>query len=169
MLCNTWKNNFLDLNKCKLNVPVDYLNTENWYYILLFGGSNFCGDKKFNGWCEIVNGIMIIASIIAKWCCHSNSATEVQSCTAVCIASVTIILDLLKFLYMVFIGPFDGYEVVIIIISLLFIRCTCEELEYRNVCSIIPVLLVTIITGVLETYRDVHFYTTNKSGRECFF
>ena len=151
MICNIWKDNFLT-EKCRLNVPVDHLNRNNWYYMLLCGGRNFCKDDTFNGWCELVNGILIIVSIFATCCCHG---TDFQSFLSSLVAVVTIILDIVKLIYMGFNvnGSTDQYEVYIIILSLLILIVYCYN--HSKIRGIIPVLLVTIITGILETYRDI--------------
>lgn len=126
-------------------------------------------DKKFNGWCELANTLMIIVSILAACCCnYSPSNVELKSFIAVLISLVTIIFDILKIFYMAFIGSADRYEVIIIVISLIFICCAFDDFSRHKICNIIPVLFVTIITGFLETCRDVQAFT-DKDGSDCLF
>ena len=68
------------------------------------------------------------------------------------------------------IASVDKYEIVVIITSILliYLYCCCVGCMDAEVYGIIPALLVTIATGVLETLRHCYSATNNdKDGFDC--
>ena len=155
-LCKTWSDYFWDLNGCRFNGAFDcetlkYLNCVPFM-------QNFHKGNRFLGLCEFINAFMIVISILAVCC--SRCAHHFTNPIAGCIASFTVLLDIAKVVYMIEIGV-DIYEVVIIIISIA-LCCNCKR---TNGDIILPVLVVTIVTGALEIHRDVH--SSDRDGNHC--
>ena len=150
-LCKTWDDYFDDLNGCRSVGAVDRVTTEVLSYVPFVGLSNFYMGNKFNGSCELVNAAMIIFSILAACCCHTPRDTD---CVAAYIALFTVILDLVKIIHMFTMGSADTYEIVLMIITIALICCVGST--HDEVYGIIPAILVTVVTGVLETARDLY-------------
>ena len=66
-------------------------------------------------------------------------------------------------------GSVDGTEIIAMIISVIIVCIYCQENDTCRPHGIIITFWITIVTGVLETIRDV--YTTNydKDGYGCPF
>ena len=123
----------------------------------------------FDGFCEVINAVMVVISILASLC-HADRITK--DCIAAKIAAVTVIFHLAKFFHMAVLGSFDKCEIVVVVMSILLIylyyRCTSSM--RAEVHGIIPALLVTVATGVLETIRDIYTAAYNdKDGGDCPF
>ena len=133
-----------------------------------FGLSSLYRGNTFDGWCEVINAVMAVISLLTCCCCHIDRGADD---IAVCIVYVTVFLDLVKVYHMVAMESVDGYEIAVIISSILLILyCCCASCMRTRVYCTIPVLLVTIATGILETIRD--YYTAannNKDGSGCPF
>ena len=59
-----------------------------------FGLSTFYKGNKFDGYCELINAVKAVTSILACCCCHTDRHTNV---VAGYIAALTVILDLARF------------------------------------------------------------------------
>ena len=135
-------------------------------YVPFLGLSNFYKGNKFDGWCELINAVMIIISILAAcYCCFTHHII-IANCIAGYIAMFTVILDLAKVFHMFAIGSADTYEIIIMVISiaLIYLYCCCVDRTHSEVYGIIPALLVTVATGALETFRDIY-----RDGNDCPF
>ena len=169
ILCKTWSDYFGDINGCKSIGAVDRATTEVLSYVPFVGLSNFYMGYKFNGFCELVNAAMIIFSILAKCCCHTHCVTN---CIAGYITIFTVFLDLAKIIHMFIMGSADVYEIVLMIISivLIYLYCCYVDCTRSEAYGIIPAILVTVATGILETARDVYaaaYY--DRDGNNCPF
>ena len=159
----------MDTNGCRSSGGVDRLTTEYLSLVPFLGLSSFYKGNKFDGYCELINAMMAVISILACCCCHTDRHTSV---VARYIAAVIVILDLAKVFHMAAIGSVDKYEIAVIITSILliYLYCCCAGCTDAEVYGIIPALLVTIATGVLETLRDYYSATNNdKDGFDCPF
>ena len=132
--------------------------------------NNFYRHDLFTGFCELINGIIVIMSIIILYACHSPNGRRYNheaSYWAVLIGVVIAVLDLVKVLRMVNDnGSVDICEMCIIITSIMIVWEHCKEKEY----PIVSVLNVAIATEILETLRDIFtagFYA--KDGNGCPF
>ena len=175
VVCKTWEDYFSDISGCRSNGAVDRLTTEYLSLIPFSGLSNFYKGNKFDGWCEVVNAVMaLISTLPLLAACCSGHARVMRSADdmAACFAFGTITLDLVKVFYMFAIGSADTYEIVIMIISiiLIYLYCCCVSSMRTEAYGIIPVALVTIATGALETFRDIYTAVYNdKDGNDCPF
>ena len=148
---------------------VDRLSTEYLSYVPFLGLSNFYKGNKFDGWCELVNALMIVISTLAACCCHTHHITDG---IAAYIAIFTIILDLAKVFHMIAIGSADTYEIIIMVISIALFNLYCRYVECTRseAYGIVPALLVTVATGALETFRDIYTATHyDRDGNDCPF
>ena len=75
-LCKTWKDYFWDINGCRSIGGVDRLSTEYLSYVPFLGLSNFYKGNKFDGWCDLVNALMIVISILAACCCRTHHSID---------------------------------------------------------------------------------------------
>lgn len=166
IVCKTWEDYFSDTTGCRSNGAVDRLTTELMSLIPFSGLSNFYKGNKFDGWCEVINAVMAVISILAACSCHTHDA----DCIAAYIAIGTILLDFAKIIHMIAIGSADTYEIVIMITSIIFIYLYCCAAGAK-VYGINPAtLIVTIATGALETFRDIYTAAYNdKDGNDCPF
>ena len=169
LLCKTWGEYFGDTNGCRSGGAVDRLTTKHLSLVPFFGLSSLYRGNVFDGYCEVINAVMAVISILACCCCHAVRNTNV---VAAYIAFVTVILDLAKVIHMAAMGSVDEYEIVVIIISILliYLYCCCAASMRDEAYGIIPALLVTIATGILETFRDYYTAANNdKDGSGCPF
>ena len=112
---------------------------------------------------------MTVISILAVCCCCLHRITN---CIAGYIAVFTVILDIIKVVYMIAMGSPDICEIIImpVSIALIYLYCCCVDYTCSEAYGIIPALLVTVATGALETVRDVYtaaYY--DKDGNDCPF
>ena len=138
-------------------------------FVPFLGLSNFYKGNKFDGYCELINAVMIIISILAACCCFTH---RIANCIAGYIAIVTVFLDLAKVFHMLVIGSADTYEIIIIVISiaLIYLYCCCMDRTHSEVHGIIPALFVTVATGTLETFRDIYTAKNyDRDGNDCPF
>ena len=169
LLCKTWGEYFFDSNGCRSIGAVDRFTTESLSLVPFFGLSSFYKGNMFDGFCEVINAVMAVISILACCCCHTDRHTSV---VARYIAVVIVVLDLAKVFHMAAAGSVDKYEIAVIITSILliYLYCCCAGCTDAEVYGIIPALLVTIATGGLETLRDYYLARNNdKDGFDCPF
>ena len=113
----------------------------------------------FDGWCELINAVMAVVSIIATCCyCDNQSGFNANdaSCVAGCICYATVFLDIAKIYYMLYTGPVDCYEYLIILVSVVMLCCVSNSSNHNQTDGIVLALLVTVVTVVLEAVRDVY-------------
>ena len=169
LLCKTWGEYFSDTNECRSGGAVDRLTTKYLSRVPFFGLSSLYRGNMFDGWCEVINAVMAVISLLTCCCCHTDHRADR---IAVCIAYVTAILDLAKFIHMAAMGSVDKYEIFVIIASILLIclyyRCaSCMRSEAYGICA---ALVVTFGTGILETLRDLYTAAYDeKDGNDCPF
>ena len=166
IVCKTWKDYFSDINGCRSVGAVDRLTTEYLNLIPFIGLGNFYKGNKFDGWCEVINAVMVAISILAACSCHTHGA----DCIAAYIAIGTILLDLAKVIHMIAIESADTYEIIIMITSITFIYlyCCCSGAKVYGINP--AALIVTIATGALETFGDIYTAVHNdKYGNDCPF
>ena len=136
------------------------------------GLNNFYRGDPVIGFCELVNGIMMVISIIAFCKCHNPNARRYNheaSFMAVVVGVVIAFLDLLKVVRIIKIyddGSIDICEIMIIIISIIIIWGHCAQQEY----PIVSAFNVLVATGLLELLKDI--FTSiiySKDGNGCPF
>jgi len=171
-ICRSWGDYISDVNKCRTNGAVDRLTTF-WLSIIPFNGlNNFYKGKIFDGWCELADGILALISIIAISNCYDsyrNRFNEDASSVAAFVGMGIAILDLVKAIYMVATGSVETTEIFTIIISLMIVCIHCQENDTREHHGIVTAFIITIITGVLETIRDVYTTIYDRDGYGCPF
>ena len=168
VLCKTWYDYVWDINGCRSNGGVDRLTTKKLSCVPFIGFSSFYRGNIFDGCCEVINTVMAVVSLLTPLCCTRHITNGIS----VYIAVVTIILDLAKIYHIIIIGPVDMYEIVILIASYILFILYCRYLEttHVRVNGIILALLVTITTGIIETFRDAYTAEYNsRDGSDCPF
>ena len=84
--------------------------------------------------------------------CNGCSARDALS-VAACTASATVILHIVKICVMFYTGPVDCYEILMILPAI--ILC-CNANSNDQTHGIMLALFITIITVVLDAFRDVY-------------
>ena len=130
------------------------------------GFSNFYMGNTFAGCCELANSIMALicaAGIVSFRKSMLNKATN----AAINVGAGILVLNLAKAIHMFNSVSFENTEIVVIIISVI-IACMhlAENNDAQRHHSIIATTLIVILTGVLETMRDI--YTVSHYGRDGF-
>ena len=165
-LCKTWSDYFGDFDGCRSFGAVDRVSTKYLSFIPFLGLSNFYKDNKFDGSCELINALMTVISILAACYCHHRGT----NCVVGYIIIFTVILDIIKVVYMIGMGSPDICEIIIIVVSIALICRYCYLDCTGGTCGITPALLITVATVVLETSRDIYtaaYY--DKDGNDCPF
>ena len=166
LLCKTWGEYFSDANGYRSDGAVDRLTTEYLSLVPFFGLSSLYRGNTFDGRCEVINAVMAVISLLVYCCCHTNDRRA--DAVAAYIAFATVILDLVKVYHMVTMESVDDYEIAVIISSILVVVCCCCACcMHAEIHGIIPALLVTIGTGIMEAFRDNNI--DGKDGSGCPF
>ena len=136
-------------------------------FIPFTGLNNFYRGDPLKGFCELVNGVMLVMSIITLCNCHNPNRriyNHNASFWAVVIGIVIAFLDLLKVLRMMDDnGSLDVCEVIIIILS---IGIAFAEKDY----PIVIASKAAVVTGILEALRDIFTAVTySQDGNGCPF
>ena len=167
-VCKTWSESFDKFHDC----AVDRFTTFFLSFIPFTGVNNFYRGDPVIGFCELLNGITVVLSIMGFCKCHNPDASRYNhgaSFMAVIVGLIIAFLDLLKFAHIIMVyddGFIDVCEIIIIFISIMIIYGHCKQQEY----PIVSALYVSIATGLLEVLEDVItsiFYS--KDGNGCPF
>ena len=113
---------------------------------------------------------MAMISIFASCFCydsfrrkHNNSATSI----AVLVGIGIVILSMAKDVYMITTESAEIIEITIIIISIIIVHNHCVKDDANRCHGIIITLVITIMTAVLETIRNIYatqFYARDGNG-----
>ena len=111
---------------------------------------------------------MAVITILTPFCYPHRTTDGI----GVCIGVVTVVLDLIKIVHMITISSVDGWEVLIMVATLVLCNLYCWYVDTTRVrvYAIIPALLITFATGTIETFRD--FYAAaydDRDGSDCPF
>ena len=171
-ICKTWGDYIDDLNECRSKGATDRLTTGYLSILSFIGLSNFYMGNIFAGCCELANGIMALISVITICICYDSyeGYDNKASCVARKFGMWIAILNLAKAIHMVATGSVEATEVAVMIISTIIVCMHCAENETHRPHGITITLLITIVTGVLETIRDVYavkYY--DRDGYGCPF
>ena len=119
---------------CRTTGAVDCLTTFFLSFIPFTGLNNFYRRDPFNGFCELMNGIMMIMSIIVLCIYHNPHVRRYNydaSFWAVVIGVVIAFLDLVKVMQMIDDnGSVDKCEIFVIMISIVIVLAHCTQMEY---------------------------------------
>ena len=164
-VCKIWSESFDNFYEC----AVDRSTTFFLSFIPFTGLNNIYRGDPVIGFCELVNGVMMVLSIIAFCKCHNPNARRYNheaSFMAVVVGIVIAFLDLLKVARIINDGSIDICEIVIIIISIIIILGHCVQQEY----PIIIAFRVSLATGLLELLKDIFTAIIySKDGNGCPF
>ena len=164
-LCESWLDYVSNLKKCRTNGAVDYKTATPLSFIPFIGFSNFYMGNTFAGCCELVNGIIALictAGIVSFRKRMFDNATN----AAISASTWTVILDLAKAVHMFANGSFENTEIAVIIISVIIACMHLAENDTQRFPGIVAIALITILTGVLETMRNI--YTVSQYGRDGY-
>ena len=167
-MCKTWDDYIEDLNGCRSNGGVDRLTTKQLSCVPFIGLSSFYKGNTFDGCCEVINAVMTVIAILTPFCYPRRTTDGI----GVCISVVTVVLDLVKIVHMITIRSVDGWEIFVMVVTLVLFNLYCWYVDttHVRVYVIIPALLITFATGTIETFRD--FYTAahdDRDGSDCPF